>query len=223
MTSDRRQFVASLAGVPLLFQFPRTAVAQRSTPPAGFSDPVLEQIVADLRELRSEVEADRAPRKQTLRAIETTRGIQAAHFSAHYDAHVQTALRRREARLGRSGLVQELLNGAHNRKQHDVTYQAIDAALTRLDQRGVSGALRDVRQAIRNIRLNAPDGLQPAALRGMQFDYCSDLRWHIQLTETMVAIACGIALLEPGPFGEAACGALTLALGLLYAQRMFWC
>ena len=223
MTPDRRQFVASLAGVPLLFQFPRTAVAQRSAPPAGFSDPVLEQIIADLRELRSEVEADRAPRKQTLRAIETTLGIQAAHFSAHYDAHVRTALRRREARLGRAGLVQELLNGAHDRKQHDVTYQAIDAALTRLDERGVSGALRDVRQAIRNIRLNAPDGLQPAALRGMQFDYCSDLRWHIQLLETMVAIACSMALLVPGPFGEAACGALTLALGLLYAQRMFWC
>ena len=149
-------------------------------PRAGFSDPVLEQIIADLRELKSEVEADRAPRKQTMRAIESTLGIQAAHFNAHYDTHVRTALRRREARLGRAGFVQELLNVAHDRKQHDVTYQAIDAALTRLDERGVSGVLRDVRQAIRNIRLNAPDGLQPATLRGMQFDYCSDLRWMIR-------------------------------------------
>ena len=222
MTPDRRQFVASLAGVPLLFQFP-TAAAQRSAAQAGFSDPVLEQIIADLRELTSEVEADRAPRKQTLRAIETTIGIQAAHFSAHYDAHVRTALRRREARLGRPGLVQELLNVAHDRKQHDVTYQTVDAALTRLNERGVSGALRDVRQAIRNIRLHAPDGLQPAAMRGMQFDYCSDLRWHIQLLETLSTIACAIAILEPSPAGEAACGALLLALGLLYAQRMWWC
>src|SRR5688572_1891224 len=192
MTPDRRQFVASLAGVPLLFQFPRTAVAQRSSPPAGFSDPVLEQIIADLRELKAEVEADRAPRKHTLRAIETTLGIQAAHFSAHYDAHVRTALRRREARLGPAALVPELLNAAHDRNQHDVTYQTLDAALTRLDARGVSGSLRDVRQAIRNIRLNAPDSLQPAALRGIQFDYCSDLNWHIQLLESIVSIACGI-------------------------------
>lgn len=222
MTPDRRQFVASLAGVPLLWQLPTTA-AQRSASQAGFSDPVLEQIIADLRELKAEVDADRAPRKQTLRAIETTLGIQAAHISAHYDAHVRAALRRREARLGRAGLVQELLNVAHDRKQRDVTYQTLDAALTRLNERGISGSLRDVRQAIRNIRLNAPEGLQPAALRGTQFDYCADLRWHIELMESMVAIACGLALLEPGPFGEAACGALTLALGLLYAQRLWWC
>jgi hypothetical protein len=222
MTPDRRQFVASLAGVPLLFQFPN-AVTQRSSPPAAISDPVLDQIMADLRELKSEVEADRAPRKQTLRAIEATLGIQAAHFSAHYDAHVRAALSRREGRLGRAGLVQELLNVAHDRKQHDVTYQALDAALTRLNDRGVSGALRDVRQAIRNLRLNAPDGLQPAALRVMQFDYCSDLRWHIELLETISTIACAIALLEPTPGGEVACGALLLALGLLYAQRTWWC
>jgi len=222
MTPDRRQFVASLAGVPLLLQFPN-AVTQRSSPPAAISDPVLDQIMADLRELKSEVEADRAPRKQTLRAIEATLGIQAAHFSAHYDAHVRAALSRREGRLGRAGLVQELLNVAHDRKQHDVTYQALDAALTRLNDRGVSGALRDVRQAIRNLRLNAPDGLQPAALRVMQFDYCSDLRWHIELLETISTIACAIALLEPTPGGEVACGALLLALGLLYAQRTWWC
>jgi hypothetical protein len=223
MTPDRRQFVASLAGMPLLFQFPANGGAQRAAPPAGVSDPVLEQIIADLRELQSEVEADRAPRKQTLRAIETTLGIQAAHFSAHYDADVRAALSRRESRLGRPGLVQELLNVAHERKHHDVTYQTLDAALTRLNDRGVSGALRDVRQAIRNLRLHAPDGLQPAALRGMQFDYCSDLRWHIDLLETISTIACAIALLEPTPGGEIACGALLLALGLLYAQRMWWC
>lgn len=221
MTPDRRQFVASLAGVPMLLQ--SVTATQRSASRAGFSDPVLEQIIADLRELKSDVEADLAPRKQTLRALETTLGIQAAHMSAHYDASVRTVLRRREARLGRPGFVQELLNLAHDRKQHDVTYQTLDAALTRLNERGISGSLRDVKQAIRNIRLNAPDGLQPAALRAMQYDYCSDLRWQIQMMESVVAIACGLALLEPGPFGEAACGAMTLALGLLYAQRLWWC
>jgi hypothetical protein len=222
MTSDRRQFVASLAGVPMLFQLPATA-AQRSTAQAALSDPVLEQIIADLRELKADVEADRAPRKQTLRAIETTLGIQAAHMSTHYDTHLRAVLRRREARLGRAGLVQELLNLAHDRKQHDVTYESLDAALTRLKERGVAGSLRDVKQAIRNIRLNAPDALQPAALGAMQFDYCADLRWMISLMESAVAIACGIAILEPTPGGEIACGAMTLALGLLYAQRAWWC
>ena len=221
MTPDRRQFVASLAGVPLLFQ--SATAAQPATTRANFSDPVLEQIIADLRELKAEVEADKAPRKQTLRAIEITLGVQAAHLSAHYDAPLRTALRRREARLGRSTFVQELLNLAHESKQHDVTYQTLDAALSRLHLRGLSGSLRDVRQAIRNLRLHAPDGLQPAALRGMQFDYCRDLQWQIQMMESLVAITCGIAILEPGPFGEAACGAMTLALGLLYAQRAWWC
>jgi hypothetical protein len=223
MTSDRRQFVASLAGVPLLLQFPTTTATRQSAKQAVVSDPVLEQIIADLRELKSEVEADKVPRKQTLRAIEATLGIQAAHFSAHYDAPLLAALRRRQARLGRAAFVQELLNVAHDRKQHDVTYQELDAALTRVLDRGIAGSLRDVRQTIRNIRLQAPDGLQPAALRGMQFDYCSDLQWQIQMMESMVAIACGIAILEPTPGGEIACGAMTLALGLLYAQRMWFC
>ena len=221
MTPDRRQFVASLAGVPLLFE--SATAAQRPPSRAGFSDPVLEQILADLRELKAEVEADTAPRKHTLRAIETTLGIQAAHIAAHYDAHIRNALRRRERQVGRPTLAQELLNLAHQRKQHEVTYQSVDAALTRLHERGLSGSLRDVRQAIRNIRLNAPEGVQPAALRSMQFDYCRDLLWQIQMMESIVAITCGIALLEPGPFGEAACGAMTLALGLLYAQRAWFC
>jgi len=222
MTSDRRQFVASLAGVPMLFQLP-AAAAQRSAAQPVLSDPVLEQIMSDLRELKAEVEADRAPRKQTLRAIETTLGIQAAHLGTHYDGNLREALRRREARLGRAGLVQELLNLAHHRKQHDVTYEALDAALSRVKESGLAGTLRDVKQAIRTIRLNAPDSLQPAARRGLQFDYCRDLLWQIQMMESLVAIACGIAVLEPTPGGEIACGAMTLALGLLYAQRLWWC
>src|SRR5688500_11751179 len=63
MTPDRRQFVASLAGVPMLLQ--SVTAAQRGGSRAGFSDPVLEQIITDLRELKAEVEADLAPRKQT--------------------------------------------------------------------------------------------------------------------------------------------------------------
>ncbi len=223
MTPDRRQFVASLAGMPLLFQSATTTAAQRSTPSAGVSDPVLEQIIADLRELKSEVEADTGSRKQTLRAIETTLGIQAAHMSAHYDVDLRTALKRREKRLGRPAFVQELLNLAHDRQQHDVTYQTLDAALTRVNERGIAGSLRDVRQAIKNIRLNAPEGLQPVALRGVQWDYCKDLQWQIQMMESIVAIACGIAILEPTVGGEIACGAMTLALGLLYAQRAWFC
>ncbi len=45
----------------------------------------------------------------------------------------------------------------------------------------------------------------------------------IELTNMTIQIVCGIALLEPTPGGEIACGALTLALGLLLLQKTIWC
>ena len=221
MTPDRRQFVASLAGVPLLLQFPTTA-AQRPAPQAGFSDPVLDKVNADLRELAAEFETQPANRKQTMRGIEVALGFQAAHFGTHYDARIRRSLRARETRIGRAALIQETLSFSHDRKQHEVSYQAVDAALTRLEQRGISGAVRDVADTIRKIRLNAPDAVQQAAGR-VQFDYCSDLRWQIQMLTALTAIVCGVSGLEPGPFFEAACASMTLTLGLLLLQQWWYC
>ena len=45
----------------------------------------------------------------------------------------------------------------------------------------------------------------------------------ISMMEAMVQIACAIAILEPTVGGEIACGAMGLALGLLYLQRALFC
>jgi hypothetical protein len=125
--------------------------------------------------------------------------------------------------VGRANFVHEIVTMAHDKKHHDVTYENVDAQLTRLEQRGVAAVVRDIQQTIRKLRRDAPDQFNLAALGRAQFDYCSDLNWMIRQTEAAVSIACGIAILEPTPAGEAACGAITLALGLLYAQRSWWC
>ena len=218
MTPSRRQFVASIATVPFLPQF---ATAQPRVLP-GAPDPVLAQIVADLRELSAEFEAQPGSRKTTMRAMESALGIGAAHLAANYDAGFKTALRRRAARQGRAALVQDIVVQAQKRNEH-VTHETVDASITRLDQRGLAGGFRDVQQTIRRIRLQAPDQIQHAGLRAAQFDYCADLNWMIGLMEGMVALACAIAILEPTVGGEVACGAMTLALGLLYLQRTFFC
>jgi hypothetical protein len=218
MTPSRRQFVASIATVPFLVQ--STDARQRAA--TGADDPTLDQIVRDLRDLTAEFEAQPASRKAALRAFESTLGIGAAHLATRYDADFQSALRRRQRRQGRTALVQDLVNQAHERKNHNVSYDTVDAALTRLEQRGLAGCWRDMQQTVRKIRLQAPEPIQAAALRS-QFDYCSDLSWMINMMEGIVAIACGIAILEPTIGGEIICGALTLALGMLMLQRAFFC
>lgn len=218
MTPSRRQFVASIATVPFLVQ--STAGRQR---PAAVADPTFDQIIRDLRDLTAEFESQPASRKATLRAMEATLGVGAAHLGSRYDPDFQPTLRRLQRRQGRTAFVQDLLNLAHDNKMHDVSHDTINAALTRLEQGGLAGCWRDMQQTVRRIRLQAPDPIQAAALRGSQFDYCADLNWMISLMEGVVAVACGIAILEPTVGGEIICGALTLALGMLLLQRTFFC
>jgi hypothetical protein len=221
MTPNRREFVASIATVPFVLQ---SAGAQQPDPTSrAHADPVLDEIVADLQRLAAEFETQPSTRKATLRAMESTLGIQAAHLAAHYDSGVRASLRRRRTRVGRANFVHEIVTMAHDKKHHDVTYESVEAGLTRVEQRGLAGVVRDIQQAVRRLRRDAPDQFHLAAAGGMQFDYCSDLNWMIRQAEAAVSIACGIAILEPTPAGEAACGAITLALGLLYAQRSWWC
>lgn len=219
MTPSRRQFVASIATIPFL---PQSAGAQRR-PPSRESDPVLEQVIANLRELSTELEAMPRSRKATLRAIESTLGVGATHLNVHYDASLLASLRRRQARLGRAALTQDLVAHARENGHPNVTHEAIDAAMTRLEQRGLSGCFRDVQEVTRRIRVQSPEQVQAAAVPAWQFDYCSDLRWMIDLTEMTMAIVCAIAVLEPTPGGEITCAALSLALGLLLLQRMLFC
>jgi hypothetical protein len=219
MTPSRRQFVASIATIPFL---PPAVEAQRR-PAASAPDPVLEQILSNLRELSAEFESTPGSRKATMRAMEATLAVGATHLAAHYDVNAKAALRRRQSRLGRAALVNDIVTRAHENKNHNVSHEVVDAAMTRLEQQGVSGCFRDIQQTIRRIRLQAPDQIQAAGVRVAQFDYCSDLHWMISLMEGVVAVACGIAILEPTVGGEIACGALTLALGLLYVQRAIFC
>jgi hypothetical protein len=219
MIPNRRQFVASIATVPFL---PYAAAAQPRVA-ARAPDAVLDQILGDLRELSIEVETQQGSRKPALRAMESALGIGAAHLATHYDADFRLALRRGQQRRGRAALIQDIVNHAYRSGKQSLRHEAVDAALTRLEQRGISGCFRDVQQTIRKVRLQAPDQIQAASMRALQFDYCSDLQWMISMMESIVQIACAIAILEPTVGGEIACGALGLALGLLLAQRALFC
>jgi len=220
MVPNRRQFVASLSGVPLLLQ---TASAQQTSGRvAPAQDPVLQQILTDIRELTAEGEAQPNARKAAMRGIETSLGILATHFSTHYDRPIQAALKRREARLGRAALISEIVNDGH-RMNHAVSSENVEEGLKRFNQIGLAGSLRNLQRAQRNVRLNAPDAIQAVTMRRAQFAYCDDLAWQIQMLEAATLIACALALAEPTPLGEAACIAMSLMLASLLISKLWWC
>ena len=218
MIPSRREFVASIATVPFLPE----AMSAQPRVGRGAPDLVLEQILADLKGLSNEIETQPRSRKSAMRAMESTLSIGAAHLAANYDSAFVSSLRRRQARQGRPALVQDIVTQALNHGNQNVSHDAIEAALTRLERGGLSGCFRDVAQTIRKVRLQAPDQIQ-AASSVVQYDYCADLNWMIQMLEGIVAIACAIAILEPTVGGEVACGAITLTLGLLLVQRSLFC
>ena len=229
--TSRRQFVtASLAGLPMLAYAspaapaaPASQAAARAQAGAVLVDPVLEQTITTLRELVAEGEAKPASRKASARAIEATLGVQAAHIGLHYDAQVQRALRRRQARIGRAAFVDELVRSAHDHKRHTVTHEQVELVLTKLEQGGFSGCLRDLQRAVRAARLNAPEAVQAAALLPGQFDFCADLRWVIEIAEQAAAIICAIAVLEPTLALEPFCAAAGLAVAMYKAMQWWWC
>ena len=186
-------------------------------------DPVLDQTVTTLRELVAEGEVRPASRKASARAIEATLGVQAVHIGLHYDSQVQRGLRRRQARVGRAALIDEMVRSAHDHQRHTVTHELVDAALTRLEQGGFSGCLREVQRAVRAARLNAPDALQAAALVPVQFDFCADVKRAIELAEIAAGIICAIAVLEPTLFLEPFCAAAGLIVASYKAMEWWWC
>lgn len=186
-------------------------------------DPVLDQTLTTLRELVAEGDARPAARKSSARAIEATLAIQAAHIGLHYDAQLRRALRRRQGRVGRAVLIDEMVKAAHAHQRHSVTHEVIDSALTRLERDGFSGCLRDLQRALRGARLNAPDAFQAAALRPAQFDFCSDVRMMIEAAEIAAGIICSIAALEPTLALEPFCAAAGLTLAAYKALQWWWC
>jgi len=231
MEKSRRQFMAaSLAGFPMLAYSGAAApaafapqAAARAQGGSVLVDPVLDQTITTLRELVAEGDAKPASRKASARAIEATLGVQAAHIALHYDAQVQRALRRRQARVGRVALIDELVRSAHDHQRHAVTHEQVDLVLTKLEQGGFSGCLRDLQRALRAARLNAPDAVQAAALLPAQYDFCADLRMIIDIAEQAAAIICAIAVLEPTLALEPFCAAAGLAVAIYKAMQWWWC
>jgi hypothetical protein len=228
--TSRRQFVAaSLAGIPLLAHAssaPAALAPQAASPGRGKNilvDPVLEQTINTLRELIAEGDAKPSSRKASTRAIEATLSVQAAHIGLHYDSRLQGALRRRQARVGRAALVDEMVRSAHDHQRHNVTHEQVDLVLTKLEQGGFAGCLRDLQRALRAARLNAPDAVQAAALLPGQYDFCADLRMIIDIAEQAASIICSIALLEPTWALEPFCAAAGLAVAMYKAMQWWYC
>ena len=228
---SRRQFVAaSLAGIPML-AYSNSAAPATFTPQAAASgqggplpvDPVLDRTIATARELIAEGDAKPASRKESVRALEATLGIQAAHIGLHYDAQVQRGLRRRLARVGRAALIEDVVRSARAHNSDTVTHERVEEVLTKLEQGGLSGCLRDLQRALRATRLNAPDALQAAAIRPAQYDVCSDCRMMIEAAEIAAGIICWSALLEPTLALEAFCAAAGLIVASYKAMYWWWC
>jgi hypothetical protein len=223
---SRRQFVAaSLSGLPVVVggtlvgitSRPVDASAQQSSPAA---DTVLEAIAADFHELRREGEQKPGQRRGVVRAAETLTGVLAAHLGQHYDVELKRQIRQQLRRKGLQALVQEL-SATINRP--DITHDAIEKTLRRLERDGMRGLLLDVQKTITRMREHMPPDF--AAVRhATQFDFCSDLRWFIDLAEMSAAIACALALgmaaLNPG--ADAACAGATAALAMYFAMKIWY-
>ena len=227
---SRRQFVtASLAGLPMLAY---SSSAPAAIPLQGAAagqggpllvDPVLDQTITSLRELVAEGDAKPSSRKASARAIEVTLGVQAAHIALHYDPQLQRALRRRQARVGRAALIDEMVRSAREHKHDAVTHELVDTVLTKLEQGGFAGCLRDLQRALRAARLNAPDAFQAATLRPAQFDFCADCRMMIEFAEVAMGIICSIAVLEPTLALEPFCAAAGFVVASYKLMYWWWC
>ena len=197
--------------------------ASRAQGGAILIDPVLEQTITTVRELVGEGDARPASRKASARAIEATLGIQAAHIGLHYDAQLQRGLRRRQGRVGRAAMIEELVSSARAHNGDAVTHEVVDEVLTKLEQGGFAGCLRDLQRALRAARLNAPDAFQAASLRPAQYDFCSDCKRAIEMAEIAAGLICSIAVLEPTLAIEPFCAAAGLILASYKAMYWWWC
>lgn len=235
---SRRQFVtASLVGLPMLAggtasmlgspPFTLNAAERQGViqPDAAVQappnvDPVLDAIVADLREVRREGDEKPGQRRGAVRATETLTGVLAAHLGKNYDPDLRRAIGQQLQRKGRQALVQEITTRAN---RPEITHEKIDAMLTRLEREGVGGVLREAQRSLKRLRDNMPpDYLQVRS--ATQYDFCSDLNWIIQLAEMSSAIACALAMGSAGvnAAADAACAGTTAALAGYLAMKWWY-
>lgn len=231
---SRRQFVTtSLVGLPMLAggtatllgspPFTLNAAEQRGlvskanvgvqSPPN--SDPVLDAMLADFAELKREGDAKPSARKGAARGMETLTGVLAAHLGTHYDADLKRGIRLQLRQQGRQAFVHDIVTRVN---KAEFTHEKVAATLTRLERDGISGILRDIQKAMKRVRESLPpDVMQVRAT--MQYDFCADVRWMIEMAEFAAALACGLAFL--GPEAVAACTAASLYLAGMLALR-YW-
>jgi hypothetical protein len=212
---SRRQFFgASLAGLPVivglgtdLFGTPKPSFASQPQSPRS-ADPVLESMVAELDGLRKEGDAKPSARKGIMRATEALTGAMAVHLGQHYDPQLKANIKR--LGLNRQDFVQQVATKLNN---PEFTDEKVEAALKLLQRDGLQEVLLEARRVCKRVRENAPEVLQVK----MQYDYCADLRWMIDLAEMMAAIACVIAIYEGGTnfAADGACGAMQLQVAVM--------
>lgn len=230
---SRRQFVAtSLAGLPVLaggtaslFGSPSLTVdaaeqqgliSKRDVQSPPYSDPVLDAMLADFAELKREGDAKPSARKGSARGMETLTGVLAAHLGQHYDEALKRGLRQQLRQQGRQAFVQDIVTRAN---KAEFTHEKVDAMLTRLERDGMSGILRDIQKSMKRVRNSLPpDVLQVRAT--MQYDFCADVRWMIEMAEFASALACGLVFL--GPEAAAACTATSLYLAGMLAMKWWY-
>ena len=232
---SRRQFVTtSLVGLPILAGGTAALLGSSSftldaaegqgsagKPPAGvqsppYSDPVLDAILADFAELKREGDAKPSARKGSARGMETLTGVLGAHLGQHYDAALKRGLRQQIRQQGRQAFVQDIVTRAN---KAEFTHEKAAAMLERLERDGMSGVLRDIQKAMKRVRESLPpDVMQVRAT--MQYDFCADVRWMIELAEFSCALACGFAFL--GPEAVAACTASTIFLAGVMAMKWWY-
>lgn len=215
----RRQFVGTTA-----FAFagiaPASAIGKETIQSQPYSDPVLDAIMADFRELRREGDEKPGQRRGAVRAAETLTGVLAAHLSKQFDPDLKRGIRQQLRRKSRQALVQEIVTRAN---KPEITHQGLDAMLGRLERDGMGGVLREVQTTIKRMRDNMPPEFLQAR-SATQYDFCADLNWMISLTEMTSAFICGLALLEVwlNPGADAACGASLIALSMYLAMKMWY-
>lgn len=174
---SRRQFVLSVAaGVPLLALAGKVEAQQTS-------DPVLDQILADFKELKREGDEKPAQRRAAVRGFETLTGVLAAHYGKNYDADLKRVIRRGLQTKGRQALVHEITSKIN---KPGITHEKVDAALALMERDGLAGVLREGQKAFKRVRENAPEVMQVK----LQFDFCADARWYADLYDMMAQVAC---------------------------------
>jgi hypothetical protein len=214
---NRRDFVALTPllalGPPLLAQ---PAGRRNEQLPV---DTVLEGILQDFRDLKDEWDTKPNQRQAVTRATESLSGVLGAHLGAHYDANVKRGLRRAIAKKGRQAFVQDQVSRLPN-----VRHEDYDKFLDRFEKTGFEGVFKDGQKALRKLREQNPN-FQRVAYGGaatMQYDFCADLNWIINLCQWSLTLCTGIAILEPTVGGEIACGAIAMALAMYEAMRWWY-